>query len=224
MNTRKIVVTKDGTTTIQLTTKNEHYHSIHGALDEAKYVFIEKGLQYLLRQGNLKKINLLEVGFGTGLNSLLTFLESQNYTTQIYYTGIEAFPVKLDEIKQLNFHKQLGISEKEFLLFHETKWGNFSSFSEQFHLLKWKTTIEKANLVEKTYDLIYFDAFGYRTHPEIWHLSVLHKIVNQLNKNGVFVTYSAMGQLRRDLISCGLQIERLQGPPGKREMLRGIKI
>ncbi len=223
MSERKIVVTKDGTTTIQLTANNEHYHSIHGALDEARYVFIKNGLAHYLSEVNPEKINILEVGFGTGLNSLLTFLEGRKSDASIYYTGIEVKPVSLDEITQLNYPQQLSIPQKEFIRFHEIAWEETIPLSNKFSLFKWKTSIEEADFNGKFFDIVYFDAFGFRTHPEIWHKNVLEKIIKQMNNDAIFVTYSAMGQLRRDLISCGLCVEKLTGPPGKREMIRATK-
>jgi tRNA U34 5-methylaminomethyl-2-thiouridine-forming methyltransferase MnmC len=219
---RKIIVTKDGTTTIALTNKNEFYHSKHGAISEAMHVYIKNGLEFKKSTHKRNTLKVLEVGFGTGLNSLLTLLATINSSTNIHYTGIEAFPVSKTELDQLNYHVQLGIKKNQFLRLHQTSWNDWCKISNHFQLFKWEIKLEDA-VFKDSFDLIYFDAFGYRTQPEIWHFSMLEKICAHMKKGGVFVTYAAMGQVRRDLISCGLEVKKLEGPPGKREMLRGIK-
>lgn len=222
MGNRKIIITKDGTTTIQLTHENEHYHSTHGALSEANHVYIKSGLDVVVKNHHKNSIHILEVGFGTGLNSLLTFLAHKKLNCKVYYTGLESFPVSMEELNQLNYHHQLGIEQADFLKLHQTPWNEFCTISENFYLKKWEEKLEDVSF-KNTYDLVYFDAFGFRTHPEIWHISMLKKISECMNKDAVFVTYSVMGQVRRDLIACGLIAEKIEGPPGKREMLRAIK-
>ncbi len=220
---RKVIITNDGTTTIQLTDKNECYHSKHGALNEAKYVFIEKGLMHYINANNPKKIELLEVGLGTYLNSLLTFLTNKKSKIAITYTGIEAHPVEAAEIEALNFTELLNIPKDYLLSFHRAPWNETTSFEENFQLHKIHNRIQ-TNHFEKTFDIVYYDAFGHRTQPEMWDFSIFEKLYHCMNKNAVLVTYCAKGQVRRDLEKCGFEVERLAGPPGKREMLRATKI
>ena len=219
---RKIVLTKDGSSSIFLPEWEEHYHSSHGAIQEAYHVFIRNGFD--LFKGRTK-ISILEIGFGTGLNAFITFLESKQMGISVDYVGIEAFPVNSDEVQELNFVEQLEVpSEKDvFLSMHQNPWETDTRYDEAFFLTKRKQLFQ--DLIDKeVFDLIYFDAFGARVQPELWTELIFKKMYDALVSGGVLVTYAAKGSVRRAMLAVGFQVERLPGPPGKREMLRGKKI
>ncbi|QXP57644.1 tRNA (5-methylaminomethyl-2-thiouridine)(34)-methyltransferase MnmD [Cellulophaga sp. HaHa_2_95] len=217
---RKIITTSDGSTTIQIVDWNEQYHSIHGAIQEAYHVFIKKGLSLYKDRA----IAILEIGFGTGLNALITYIEAQNFNLKIDYTGVEAYPVSPEEIKQLNYIAQLEAQkfEGEFDTMHTSEWEKTVEISSTFSLLKQQKDFMQ--ITDKAaYDLIYFDAFGARVQPELWTEEIFKIMYAALNINGVLVTYAAKGSVRRAMLAVGFEVERLDGPPGKREMLRATK-
>ncbi len=217
---RKIIVTADGSTTIHLPDWDEQYHSKHGAIQEAFHVFIKNGLA--LFSGT--EIAILEIGFGTGLNSFITFLEAPKFNLKVDYVGVEAYPVATEEIEQLNYITSLNADEFRgvFNEMHQQDWGIINTFSPKFNLTKRKQFINEIN-DNNTFDLIYFDAFGARVQPELWTETIFKKMYIALKNGGVLVTYSAKGCVRRAMQSVGFSVERLPGPPGKREMLRATK-
>ncbi|WP_298286050.1 tRNA (5-methylaminomethyl-2-thiouridine)(34)-methyltransferase MnmD [uncultured Lutibacter sp.] len=217
---REIIITSDGSSTIHLPDWDEQYHSKHGAIQEAKHVFIKNGLSLFSKQ----HISILEIGFGTGLNSFITFLEAPKTGLVIDYVGIEAYPVALDEIKKLNYVSQLNAItfNSIFKQIHQQKWEEKHRISKSFSLIKRKQLFNEIN-DKNIFNLIYFDAFGARVQPELWTEEIFKKMYNALKPNGVLVTYSAKGSVRRALQTVGFLVEKLPGPPGKREMLRAIK-
>jgi tRNA U34 5-methylaminomethyl-2-thiouridine-forming methyltransferase MnmC len=222
LDNKELKITADGSHTLFMPGLDETYHSTHGAIQEAEHVFIKAGLKYF----DLKELNILEIGFGTGLNSFLTFLESQKNKILINYTSLEAFPLKLDLIKELNYTQQLSLEKKDdkvYKMMHEIEWGEYHQISSNFKLKKLAEKLEKFSPTEK-YDLIYFDAFGPRVQPEMWTVPVFKKMYNCLNENGILVTYCAKGTVKRGLKEVGFNIESLPGPPGKREMTRAQKL
>ena len=216
----KLITSKDGSHTLWREDIKEHYHSTHGAIQESLHVFISKGLKDVSK--SKQNISILEIGFGTGLNAFLTSITND---CNISYTGIEAYPIIEEVINQLNYPSQIKQKEiqNNFKKIHLAPWEEFSEITPGFHLKKIEGTIQAINL-EKEYDLVYYDAFGPVYQSEMWDISIFKKIYNAMNIGGVFVTYCAKGQVRRDLQSIGFIVERLQGPPGKREMLRGRKL
>ena len=218
---RQIITTSDGSTTIHLPDWNEQYHSKHGAIQEAYHVFIKNGLDFLSE----KRISILEIGFGTGLNAFITFLETQKKQLNINYVGVEAYPVDEKEIEQLNYVNQLNATKHQsvFENMHAVSWEDLHAINDHFSLTKRKQFFSEIDDVE-TYHLIYFDAFGARVQPELWTESIFEIMHKALKKDGVLVTYSAKGSVRRALQNVGFSVERLPGPPGKREMLRAVKI
>ncbi|MDT0689533.1 tRNA (5-methylaminomethyl-2-thiouridine)(34)-methyltransferase MnmD [Salegentibacter sp. F188] len=221
---RKIITTGDGSVTIHLPQWNEQYHSKHGAVQEAQHVFIEMGLNYYVEQNNFKNIRILEIGFGTGLNAFITFLQLERIQKKINYTGVEAFPVEASEIEKLNYAEVLSAEDKKAVLLemHKRSWEEETAISENFLLKKQKKKFE--DISEKnTWHLIYFDAFGARVQPELWTEDVFKKMFEALLPGGVLVTYAAKGSVRRAMQAVGFTVERLPGPPGKREMLRAVK-
>lgn len=217
---RNIVTTADGSKTIQIEDWNEQYHSIHGAVQEAYHVFIKNGLNQFQNQN----ISILEIGFGTGLNALITFVEAKKLGLKVYYEGIEAFPVSSNEIAELDYTATLDFQsyEKQFLQMHQSDWGIDVELTKDFTLFKNKLDFQEITH-QNLFNLIYFDAFGYRVQPELWSQLVFEKMFNSLKDGGVLVTYSAKGIVRRTMQKVGFSVERLPGPPGKREMLRATK-
>ena len=217
---REIIITSDGSTTIQLPEWNEQYHSIHGAIQEAYHVFIKNGLEFISKT----EISVLEMGFGTGLNAFITFLEANKNQQKIKYTGIEAYPVEEDEVSNLNYISELKAEDSKpiFQKMHQVNWEEKHQISTNFELLKRKQFFKDFE-DELQYDLIYFDAFGARVQPELWTEQIFDKMFKALKNEGVLVTYSAKGSVRRAMQAVGFTVERLPGPPGKREMLRATK-
>lgn len=218
---RKIIVTADGSTTIHLEEWNEQYHSKHGAIQEAYHVFIRYGLFAL----KTSEVSILEMGFGTGLNALITYLEAQKNGMSIDYVGVEAFPVVRKELLQLNYGTELKSTQLQsvFETIHHAPWESSIGISPFFKLKKLQKDffgVDQINL----FNLIYFDAFGPRVQPELWTVELFKKMFMALKDGGILVTYSAKGSVRRNLQEVGFTVERLPGPPGKREMLRARKV
>jgi len=221
MMKREIIITSDGSTTIYLPDWDEQYHSKHGAIQEAYHVFIKNGLD-LFEKGT--EISVLEIGFGTGLNCFITFLEGRNNNLKIDYTGFEAYPVQLEEVDHLNYVVELkAISDQKiFNNMHLFSWNKVHTLSNSFILHKKKEFFENMKDANK-YNLIYFDAFGAQVQPELWTAGIFNKMYQALQQKGILVTYSAKGSVRRAMQEAGFEVERLPGPPGKREMLRAKK-
>ena len=220
---RKIITTADGSKTIQIEDWNEQYHSIHGAYQEAVHVFIKHGLQYMIKLGEtFEPISILEIGFGTGLNAMLTFQEAQKLDVSINYVGVEAYPVSQEEINQLQYDKLFGSDSQSFLNMHEQHWETPIKLNSNFTLIKRQQFFQEITDAN-TFDLIYFDAFGARVQPDLWTEAIFLKMYQALKPQGVLVTYSAKGSARRAMQAVGFEVARLPGPPGKREMLRASK-
>ena len=217
---REILQTLDGSTTIHLPDWNESYHSKHGAIQEAYHVFIKNGLNTF----NCQPVCLLEIGFGTGLNAFITYLEAKKSKQKIDYYGVEAYPISSEEILQMNYVTELNAtSEREvFKLIHDCEWEINNEINAFFTLTKRKQFFEQIKDVDK-FDLIYFDAFGYRVQPELWSTEIFRKMYKSLKSKGTLVTYAARGVVKRSLIEVGFKVEKLPGPPGKREMFRATK-
>jgi tRNA U34 5-methylaminomethyl-2-thiouridine-forming methyltransferase MnmC len=217
---REIIQTLDGSTTIHLTDWDECYHSKHGAIQEAQHVFIKNGLSLFQN----KSISILEIGFGTGLNAFITVLEGKKMNQVIDYVGVEAYPISASEVLSMNYVEQLNANSARaiFEKMHESNWEEKIIISDYFTLMKRKQFFEAID-DENRFDLIYFDAFGYRVQPELWSTAIFKKMFNSLKANGVLVTYAARGVVKRSMIEVGFTVEKLAGPPGKREMFRAIK-
>nr|WP_274704117.1 tRNA (5-methylaminomethyl-2-thiouridine)(34)-methyltransferase MnmD [Polaribacter marinus] len=196
---------------------DEQYHSKNGSINETYHVFIESGL----KQVSENKVSILEIGFGTGLNCFITYLEAKK---EINYVGVEAYPVTAEEVEKMNFISILK-AEKEsenFQKMHAVSWEEKHQISKTFSLTKRKQFFE--DIEDKdAFNLIYFDAFGARVQPQLWTEEIFQKMFEALKENGVLVTYSAKGSVRRAMQAVGFIVERLPGPPGKREMLRATK-
>ncbi len=218
---REIIITADGSKTIQIKDWEEQYHSKHGAIQEAYHVFIKNGLELFKDT----KLNILEIGFGTGLNALITLKESERLLLDIEYTGVEAYPIskeehiKLDHISTLQAESLNGCFDS----MHNSPWEQKVSITRNFKLRKEKKDFSEIDS-KNAFDLIYFDAFGARVQPELWTVAIFKKMYDALRTKGYLVTYSAKGSVRRAMQEVGFVVERLPGPPGKREMLRGQKV
>lgn len=223
----EILKTADGSPTLYLPELDETYHSRHGSVQEARHVFIQHGLNFVIEEQKKEKsadstIQLLEVGFGTGLNALLTFQEAiQNPALHIAYTSYETHPIAESIWSQLNYINEPNAAESYTALM-QAPWNENVALSSNFNILKIDKAIQALQAKDQ-FDLIYFDAFGPRAQAEMWDVSVFERLHRALKPNGVLVTYCAMGQFKRDLKSLGFVVERLPGPPGKREMTRAIK-
>lgn len=223
MNFKKEKYTSaDGSDTFYIPELNEYYHSHHGAIQEANHVFIKNGLHFFLEKDNL---SILEVGFGTGLNALLSCLEAEKMSKKVEYFTLEPFPLNKNEILQLNYTEKVenSIANIIFEKIHQVSWNKYVEISSFFYLIKLNETIQEIELNPESFDIIYFDAFGPRVQPEMWTLEIFQKLYNLLKKQSCLVTYCAKGQVKRDLKSANFMVETLQGPPGKREMIRAIK-
>lgn len=215
---RKIITTLDGSTTIQLVDWDECYHSKNGAIQEAYHVFIKNGLNLIQD----KSVSILEIGFGTGLNALVTFLEAQKHHLNIYYTGVEAYPVSLEEAMLMNYTTQLQIENIDFRNMHESPWEETIAITSAFKLTKRKHFFNQIRDVNQ-FDLIYFDAFGYQYQPELWSTDIFQVMFNALKEKGVLVTYAARGAVKRSMKEVGFTVTKVEGPPGKREMMIAFK-
>ena len=214
--------TADGSFTIYLPEMDEQYHSMNGAFTESMHVFIDQG--YLFHNG--KNPSVFEVGFGTGLNCLLTIFQAQQLKRPTIYYSAEKYPFKEEVIKKLDYGSMLSDEARYwFEKIHSCPWEKEVKISNYFRLCKIKTDITaNASLPDRNFNIIYFDAFGPDKQPEMWTSEIFERIAMITLKDGIFVTYSAKGQVRRDLVAAGFTMERLPGPPGKKQMLRGIKV
>ena len=217
---REIIQTLDGSTTIHIKEWDECYHSRFGAIQEAQHVFIKNGLSFFEN----KAISILEIGFGTGLNAFITFLESQKRHQKIDYVGVEAYPISVEEVGLMNYVSALNAEKEEavFKKMHECIWEKSIVLRDDFLFTKRKQFFEEINDFD-AFDLIYFDAFGYDVQPELWSTAIFKKMYKALKTNGMLVTYAARGVVKRSMQEVGFTVEKLEGPPGKREMFRAKK-
>jgi tRNA U34 5-methylaminomethyl-2-thiouridine-forming methyltransferase MnmC len=216
----ELIVTGDGSHTIFVSELNEQYHSVNGAITESEYVYIDKGFRYCKAENPL----IFEVGFGTGLNCLLTIMEANRTQRHTKYISVEKFPLSKEIVEKLNYGSLIPGGDELFNKIHLTPWNEEVVIGDFFTLKKIEADFcEYVSIDEKLADVIYFDAFGPDKQPEMWTPAIFNTIFNLTAKGGVFVTYSAKGEVRRQLSACGFTMERLPGPPGKNQMLRGIK-
>lgn len=224
MNHLSFALTSDGSKTIFNEKVGEHYHSLHGALQESKHVFLKTGLQYLLERDKSKNVSILEVGFGTGLNFLVTADFCAEHQIVLKYTGIEAYPLEMEMISETGYDQYF--SEEIWHAFIN-RYENALNEEVQFNS-SCKLQIEPLKMLgfhsNKLFDLIYFDAFAAVHQPEMWNLESLKHISQFLKPGGVFVTYAITGNLKRAMRDLGFAVEKAPGAPGKNEMLRAVKM
>lgn len=214
---RELRVTADGSTTLHLPDWGESYHSKNGAIAEAYHVFIKNGFE--ITSGDVR---ILEIGFGTGLNALITLMESSKAHRQVSYVAVEGYPLAIEEAFQMNYGLSLGVDESIFKLLHTIPWERAERISPHFSLEKRHLLFENISYNAEMH-LIYFDAFGYRVQPELWSESIFRKMYNALLPGGILVTYACRSVIRKNMQAAGFKVEKLVGPPGKREMLRAVK-
>ncbi|MGN0002413.1 MAG: tRNA (5-methylaminomethyl-2-thiouridine)(34)-methyltransferase MnmD [Sphingobacterium composti] len=218
------VTTGDGSKTIFNAQIGENYHSKHGALQESKHVFLKTGLQYYLEKESISKASILEIGFGTGLNFILTADHCLTEDIKIDYCGIEAFPLEKQVIESIGYNEYVSKPLWEQYI------SNYDSALKQEVQLTEKINLEIAHAKvlaftsPKMFDVIYFDAFAAIHQPEMWSDETLAHVTSFLNPGGVFVTYAITGNLKRSMKALGFAIEKAPGAPGKREMLRTVKL
>jgi tRNA U34 5-methylaminomethyl-2-thiouridine-forming methyltransferase MnmC len=215
--------TADGSNTLFNEEIGEHYHSAHGALQESKHVFIEAGLKHTLQQLNSAKIDVLEVGFGTGLNFLLSYAQCQTAKINLNYTAIEAFPLTLAVIQSTGYNNYVTSNIWDSFGKSYTPALNKEITVDTYCNLEIKHTSLQNFDSQKRFDLLYYDAFSVRHQPELWTNEIIAHACSFLKTGGVFVTYAITGNLKRAVKNCGFEIEKLPGAPGKREMLRARK-
>ncbi|MBE9481672.1 MAG: tRNA (5-methylaminomethyl-2-thiouridine)(34)-methyltransferase MnmD [Bacteroidetes bacterium] len=221
--TLKLIQTGDGSFTLFVHELNEHYHSTFGAVNESRHIFINAGFNYF--KNITEQINIFEFGFGTGLNAFLTLFEARKNKQKVNYTTIEPNPLDKDIFSKLNYFDFIKDknAEKIFLRLHQNSWNKHAEISKGFFLLKIKSKIEDVALDPDKYHLVYFDAFAPEVQPELWTEQIFQKVYNSMRNNGVLVTYSAKGMVKRNMIFAGLKVEKLPGPKGKREFIRAVK-
>lgn len=221
---RQIVQTADGSNSLYLPDLHEHYHSVHGAIQESKHVFIHEGFMKAAKGGG--RLTILEVGLGTGLNCLLTHIYANLLGVQVHYTAIEPFPLLAQEYTSINHPALLPGEDNNqlFTLMHECDVHRDVLLRPGFCLLKISETLQDVTLPPEHYHLVYFDAFGPQVQPELWGHDVFEKMAASMVTGGMLVTYSARGSVKRALKASGFTLEHPAGPPGKREMTRATKI
>ena len=218
---RTIIKTADQSNTIYLPELDETFHSTNGALQESLHVFIQAGFDEIIKIKN--QVSVFEVGFGTGLNAVLTLMEAEEKNILVSYTGIEAFPLPENLIRELA-HKNLFDLKYHaaFDAMHDEKWNKKVILNDQFGFEKVHAKLEEY-VFNLTFDLVYFDAFAPDKQPELWTEEIFRRIFEKMNEGGILVTYAAKGEVRRKMQRAGFTVERLPGAKGKREMLRGRK-
>nr|MBC7612629.1 tRNA (5-methylaminomethyl-2-thiouridine)(34)-methyltransferase MnmD [Pseudopedobacter sp.] len=219
----KVVITADGSNTIYHPVIKENYHSRNGALQESNHVFLNSGLRYYLADKQVENVSILEVGFGTGLNFLLTNDFCTGKEIILNYVGLEAFPLSLKLIKETEYHQIVSSNSWEIFLENYEKVLTESVMLNQFCSLHIACIDAKIYTSDLLFDVIYFDAFASANQPELWTKEFITHIVSFLKPGGVFVTYAITGELKRIMKSLGLKIEKAPGAAGKREMLRAVK-
>ena len=216
----QLITTSDGSHTIYVPELDEHYHSVHGAIQESKHIFINCGFKFC----KANPVKIFEIGFGTGLNALLTALECSADKRIVDYTSVEKYPLTQDVTKLLNYKDFTGTDgDRLFNLIHSAHWEATQEISPTFSIKKINADLTKAHF-DGSYDLVYFDAFGPDKQPEMWNRDIFGMISSLMAKNGILVTYSAKGEVKRNLRANGFEVSFLPGPPGKREIIRAIKI
>ncbi len=215
-------VTQDGSHSLVSERFGVTYHSKYGAIQESMHVFIQHGLRPLLAQK--RGLSLLELGFGTGLNALLTLHEAELHQIPIRYEAIEAYPISAEAALKLNYTVQPGLEgyQKHFLAMHEAPWEQKTDISTYFAITKRHAVLQDIRY-PPMFDLVYYDAFAPSAQPELWESDTLGITFQALKSGGILVTYCAKGEVKRRLKALGFEVQTLQGPPGKREMIRCVK-
>lgn len=218
---RHLQFTADGSHTIQIDELNVTYHSKHGAIQESRHVFIDAGINYLYQAKEFKEYQILEMGFGTGLNALLTAIFSDQMNVHVNYHSVEAFPLTTEEVGMLNYGmllQQISV----FSQIHTAPWNTATPIHPKFKLYKYHGELNTF-VTQQQFDIIYYDAFAPTAQPELWTVEIFEKLFHLLKPEGILVTYCSKGVVRRSMEAAGFRVTKLQGPPGKREMVRAFR-
>jgi len=223
MYKKRIITSDDGSHTIELIGQNEQYHSTHGAIQESNHVYIKHGLEIIAQ--NESEINILEIGMGTGLNVLLTWLFALEHGLKIKYLAIEAYPIEEHLWGKLNypFFIKNDKATDTFNKIHSSKWGIEEKLDKNFYFMKREELIQDSFLPKNVFNVVYYDAFNPDLEPDLWTKKVFEKVFLSMKNQSVLSTYSTKGVIKRALKSCGFKIEKKPGPPGKREILNAFK-
>ncbi|SFP99607.1 tRNA (5-methylaminomethyl-2-thiouridine)(34)-methyltransferase MnmD [Parafilimonas terrae] len=223
-NQRLIQITEDGSHTIIIPSKKIIYHSTHGALQESRHIFINSGLKYFLNKyaDANETIHVFEMGLGTGLNALLTWQEAALLKQKIFYHAVELYPLTKPEADSLNYDNFMENNNVRLSAIHHSAWNELISLNEYFSFIKTNADIQNFNTAQK-FNLIYFDAFDPNAQPELWTEIIFKKMFDLLLNNGILVTYCSKGAVQRAMKTAGFIVQKLKGPPGKREIIRAIK-
>lgn len=216
-----IFLTEDGSHTFMSEQFGVLYHSSHGAIQETQHIFIDAGLKYILHQ-NMDTISILDMGFGTGLNALMTYLEAERLNIKIHYTAYEKYPLRKEEAEALNFDVELNISKEILNRMHECTWNERHTLSSFFLFEKRLASFETID-IQNSINIVYFDAFAPEIQPQLWEQEMMQKMYDALCPKGILTTYCAKGIFKRTLKKVGFIIDSLPGPPFKREITRAIK-
>lgn len=216
---RELQITADGSHTLFIPSIDEHYHSVNGAVQESRHVFIEAGMHRVEKD----TFRVMEIGFGTGLNAFLTLLEASRLNKQVEYHSVELYPLQTALVLTLNYPEVI-CAEKASLFYalHQAQWNIAVPVTPFFTLHKIEGDSNVISLPENI-DLIYFDAFAPDKQPGMWNQEIFNKLYAHTAAGGVLTTYCAKGMVRRMMQEAGYSVERIPGPPGKREMLRATK-
>ena len=220
----EIVETGDGSSTLKHSVLGELYHSRHGAWTESHHIFIKHGLSEFLG-GEIKPIQVFEMGFGSGLNAALTREAADKYRHPVHYTSIELYPIRESVIRDMDMPGQTDVERERWLELHSTPWDEEVKITPYFTIHKIRGTFPNSSLkIPGKFDLIYYDAFAPAAQPELWSFDTLAECFDLLNSGGRWLSFCAKGQVRRDLQEVGFEVEALPGPPGKREITRAVKV
>jgi len=221
---RNIILTGDGSHSLEIPGLHLTYHSIYGAIQESQHIFIEAGLYACMGSERSEAVRIFEVGFGTGLNALLTLIASKKSEIKIYYEAVELFPLDIQEVMALNYCEQLQRYDLQpgFEQLHTCSWEREAMITSNFIFKKIRASI-LAFIPSAGFDLIFFDAFDPKAQPELWSEEIFKKMFSMLYPGGILVTYSSKGSVRRALQSAGFTVEKIVGPPGKKEIVRATK-
>ncbi len=226
MKNPRLIQTKDGSNSLYIESLDETYHSTHGARQESQHVYIKSGLEHLIASGHEKEVRIFEMGFGTGLNAYLTNQFALDRDLKVYYESIELFPITTEEHLSLGYHKlpELTKSVSDCQTIIDTPWDSKVRVNSQFELKKVKGDFFNYELNQPGFNLLFFDAFGHRAQSEMWEFKAFEKCAEILQRGGILVTYASKGLARRNLVAAGFKVEKIEGAPGKREMMRATKL
>jgi len=218
---KEFLITQDKSYTIALPALNVTYHSKYGSIQESNHVFIQAGIEYYQSLLNKNNLMIFEMGFGTGLNALLSYQFALKNNIAIYYSGLELYPISLQDATKLNYGQLLN-AENTFLQLHTCAWQKKYVFNKNFSFLKIQTSLLTYHH-HQLYDIIFYDAFAPAAQPELWTKDIFDKLFSMLLPSGILVTYCSKSYVRKNMEATGFTIQKIPGPVGKREMIRAVK-